>query len=442
MIFRNVASRFCVAIVMTAIIAAAARAETGFIPINDLGTGLYLGQYQGGLYPGGSNDVPAAHAAAGLAHAELVVPRDALGNPSPAGKYAFVSIGMSNTTQEFCGGGDTTVACTPPSFMGQALADPLVNHDTLVLVNGAKGGKSAAYWDSPADPDYDRVRDERLPALGVTEAQVQAAWVKVANPQPSSSLPNANADAMTLVGQMGDIARALKVRYPNMQQVFFSSRIYAGYATTSTLNPEPYAYESGFAVKRIVEAQIEQMNGGGIDPLAGDLSYASGVAPWIAWGPYLWADGLNPRSDGLIWNSADLGTDGTHPSMLGVEKVGAMLLDFMLNSPFTQPWFVDPLASDFDEDGEVDGDDLTRWRTNFGAGTTHLQGDADGDLDVDGRDFLVWQSQLGSATSIATTAPLPEPGALALMLVAAMLALGCQRQGGRPKRDEGELLEA
>ena len=37
------------------------RANTGLVPINDLGTGLYLNQYQGGLYPGGSNTMPVAH---------------------------------------------------------------------------------------------------------------------------------------------------------------------------------------------------------------------------------------------------------------------------------------------------------------------------------------------------------------------------------------------
>ncbi|MFN2421966.1 MAG: hypothetical protein ABR527_11450 [Gemmatimonadota bacterium] len=58
---------------------------------------------------------------------------------------------------------------------------------------------------------------------------------------------------------------------------------------------EPWAYESGFALKWVIEAQIEQMRTGAVDPIAGDLSPA--VAPIIIQGPYLWADGEIPRSD-------------------------------------------------------------------------------------------------------------------------------------------------
>src|SRR4030095_3761934 len=90
---------------------------------------------------------------------------------------------------------------------------------------------------------------------GLSEAQVQAVWVKVANAQPTISLPDPNADAFALLGGLGNIARARKDPCPQWEGVFFPSRIYAGYAST-TLNPEPYAYESGFAVKWLIEAQI------------------------------------------------------------------------------------------------------------------------------------------------------------------------------------------
>jgi len=91
-------------------------------------------------------------------------------------------------------------------------------------------------------------------------------------------------------------------------------------------------------VKWLIQAQITQMSGGGIDPRAGDLNY-NGVAPWVAWGPYLWADGLTPRSDGLTWACSDLESDGTHTSQSGEQKVGSMLLNFFLNSPQASPWF-------------------------------------------------------------------------------------------------------
>ncbi|HEY8180887.1 MAG TPA: hypothetical protein VII32_01515 [Thermoanaerobaculia bacterium] len=308
------------------------------IPLTDLGTGTYLGQFQGGLYENGANVPPSDHAGAGLAQAALITPLDRNGTRSPSGKIVMISIGMSNATQEFCAGGNPA-PCSSWSFVGQAARDPAVNHSTLMLINGARGGQVAETWDAPTDANYDLVRDTDLVPAGVTEAQVQVAWLKEANPGPTVSLPAQNADAYRLVTQLGNVVRAMKVRYPNLHIVYLASRIYAGYAT-STLNPEPYAYETGFAVKLLVQAQIEQMRSGRVDARGGDLNYNS-VAPWIAWGPYFWADGMNPRADGLTWARADLSSaDGTHPSESGQQKVGALLLAFLKQDPTSRPWFL------------------------------------------------------------------------------------------------------
>ena len=54
------------------------------IPLNDLGNGKYLGQFEGGLYEHGANVPPADHEATGLGQAALVRPLDRNGNPSPS----------------------------------------------------------------------------------------------------------------------------------------------------------------------------------------------------------------------------------------------------------------------------------------------------------------------------------------------------------------------
>ena len=270
--------------------------------------------------------MPTAHAAAGTARTAGVAPRDSAGALSASGRYVLLSIGMSNTTQEFS------------AFISSAAADPAVDVTRLALADGAAGGRTASQWTSATSIEYDRIRDSVLGPRRLGERQVAAVWLKVANPGPTRGLPDAASDAYTLLGQMGQILRALRIRYPNLQQVFVSSRIYAGYATT-TLNPEPYAYESGFAVKWLIEAQIVQESGGSVDLRTGDLDY-DGVAPWATWGPYLWADGATARSDGLTWLLGDLATDGTHPSTSGRAKVAAALLAFFKTSPHTSCWFL------------------------------------------------------------------------------------------------------
>ncbi|MGH8602379.1 MAG: hypothetical protein ACREXR_06270, partial [Gammaproteobacteria bacterium] len=79
------------------------RTSVGFIPINQLGDGLYQGE-QGGLYPERHNLSPLVHEVAGLTLAEAIVPLTAVGEPAPAdpnARYVLVSIGMSNTRHEF-----------------------------------------------------------------------------------------------------------------------------------------------------------------------------------------------------------------------------------------------------------------------------------------------------------------------------------------------------
>jgi hypothetical protein len=280
--------------------------------------------------------MPIQHGLIGRHRARRIVPRGLDGVPDPAGRMVLLSVGMSNASQEWCSQTATDgVSCTPWSFAGQARADS-TRRPELVIFNGALAGQVASSWTDSADPSYDRI-DTLLQDNGLSPLQVQAVWVKSADRQPTSSLPAAGADAFLLEEELGQTVRALKARYPNLQQVFLTSRIYGGYAV-NRLNPEPFAYESGYAVKWLIEAQINQEASHLPDPLAGDLGPA--IAPWVGWGPYLWADGPAPRSDGLSWQPVDFETDGVHPSRRGEHKVGTALLRFFQTSPQTACWYL------------------------------------------------------------------------------------------------------
>ncbi len=80
--------------------------------------------------------------------------------------------------------------------------------------------------------------------------------------------------------------------------------------------------------------------------------------------------------------------------------------------------------SDFDKDGDVDGEDFLIWQAHFGnPSLTRNDGDADEDGDVDGEDFLVWQAQFGMMSGTGSAfSEVPESGAGASLL-GALLAL-------------------
>ncbi|MGE3885944.1 MAG: PKD domain-containing protein [Vicinamibacterales bacterium] len=292
--------------------------ETGVVPLSDL-AGTYRG-VEGGLYPGGSSVRPPGHEAVGLDLAENQVrPLDAQGLPDATnGRIGLVSLGMSNTSMEF------------GSFLDLVRADPALN-PRLTVVNGALSSQTADRWRDPGSAAWQWMFDQ-LARSNVTRNQVQVAWVKVVlagfGSNTTDPLANFPAFPQTLQADLETISRNLKTNFPNIRIVYFSSRIRA-YVTPRGLSPEPTAFETAFAVRWAIANQI-----------GGSPDLGLNVAPWMSWGPYLWADGLVPRSDGLTYECSDLESDFTHPSPTGGRKVADQLKAFFMTDPTATPWYL------------------------------------------------------------------------------------------------------
>jgi hypothetical protein len=299
-------------------------------PLTDLGTARYQG-FAGGLYPDGKNERPADHEAAGRARAAKVQPRDADGKPSTTGKIVLLGVGFSNTVQAFSG------------FLKVAKEDKDINPH-VVLVNGAVGGMSANMIQNANEgrgAKYWATVDERLKEAGVTRAQVQAIWLKETNPGPhSGAFPGY---IQELQGELANIVRLLPQRFPNLQLVYLSSRTYAGWARpfggrAAPGNSEPWSYETGFAVKWLIEQQLK-----GDAVLNYDSARGEVLAPWLSWGPYLWANGAQQRGDGFSFERTDFRADDQmHHSEAGMRKLGEVLRRFFHSDTTTRGWFNQP----------------------------------------------------------------------------------------------------
>ena len=293
-----------------------ARTSVGLTPLTVLKKGRFDG-FRGGLYPGGRNAPSRRYLKAGRTAAARVRPLASDGTPSPSGRIGVLSVGMSNAYLEY--GSFLKLATTHPVSAGHFVVGGALRQNPRVeLVNGA-----TPTWDAPkiiANPaSYFRILETDLAAAGVTDRQVQAAWLYEAIGNEHQPFP---ADARQLRSDLTTIIGMLTAHFPNLRLVYLSSREYAGYAVSKT-NPEPYAYDSGFSVKWTVARRTAH----------------PGTRPWVAWGPYTWADGTIARPDGLTWTCADFGPDGTHPSAQGAAKVGNMLQRFFTTNRTTRTWF-------------------------------------------------------------------------------------------------------
>ena len=300
------------------------RSSVGLKPLTEMtAEDRYKGE-DGGLYGGGRNEPPEAHGKAALAESARVVPLDEDGNPSADGKIVLMSLGMSNTAGVWV------------TFKELADRDPQKS-PRVVVVNGAVGGAGAQSWAKGPTSGPWLTFARRLKEAGVSPKQVQVVWIKHADPMPPPD-EKPLAYARNLQAWLTTIVRTLKAEYPGVRIVYLSSRTYGGYnaAGLRLVNPEPFAYESAFSVRWLIQDQIK-----GATELNPDVSKGKVGAPLLLWGPYLWADGVTPRkADGLVWLRSDYSNDGVHPTGKGREKAAELLLRFFKEDAGTKTWFV------------------------------------------------------------------------------------------------------
>ena len=295
------------------------RDSTGLVPLDQMKGDAKYKEFDGGLYGSGQNTPPGPQARAATDAAARVLPLDAEGEHADGGKIVLISIGMSNTTMEF-------------SRFKQLADGDQDKSAHLVIVDCAQGGKDAEAWakvdDSGTNATWQEA-DRRLKQAGVSPKQVEAVWIKQAIPGPARF--GSDQYIKRLQDDLVRILQLTRQHYPNVRLGYLSSRIYGGYATTP-LNPEPYAYESAFAVRAAIQRQVEH-----------DPELSAEKAPVVLWGPYLWADGIKGRqSDDLVWKKEDFGADGTHPSPSGRQKVAERLVKFFKTDSSARGWFLKP----------------------------------------------------------------------------------------------------
>jgi hypothetical protein len=304
------------------------------VPLNDLGVNEYIRMdgartgVIGGLYLNSSNLRPSEHEAAGIALANQIEPLDASGQPDANGKIGLVSIGMSNNRQEF----DTF------RRLFDSASDPLyaLVNPQLEVVSGSLFGGVLEYWSDPDNPNYNFYWDNlasQLTRAGLTHAQVQSVWIKTAEYDYLYTFPD-NVEQYT--ARMKNLVRIVKEKFPNIKLAYLSSRTRSHWYELGSLSPEPYSFETGLAVRQVIIDQILDDPTLNFNPQNGPV-----VAPYLSWGPYLWIDGDNPRSDGRTWPVSYVSpNDCVHPETVAKEAAAQMLWDFFNEDSTAARWFL------------------------------------------------------------------------------------------------------
>lgn len=246
----------------------------------------------GFLYPSG-NEMPATHRLMGELAGASVRTLDAFGNYSLDGKIYVVAEGMSNALRVF-------------DAFKMLLATSTIDNSRIRFVNNGTGGMDLEKW----------VHN----GVGAMDVRVQIALLYHCLSKNFDAC-DSKAYADTTAALLKARVLQLKLKYPNLKQVFVQAREFGGWKCLSApgASSEPAAHRNGFGVKNFVNFQI-----------AGDVDLNYTNAPFIAWSIYPW-DANTPRS----WFE----TAGLHPCPVGATVWAQQWFNFLLNDSTTRQWF-------------------------------------------------------------------------------------------------------
>lgn len=247
------------------------------IALPNLGTDTYLG-FEGGLYPNGSNSIPAAYMS------EVQAAYDALSADS---SINFLCIGMSNLEQ----------TCDHMIENIDGRMNP-----NVTVGNGGRPGRAMQAWDSGVNSLY---TDLRRADMDANQVDVVIFFNACGFPETAYC-----GDWFSMQNSFESVYNSINQAYPQVKLIYFTSREYAP-PEANNLNPNPYAFQDGFSVKWAIESRIN-----------GQLS---GVP--VVWGPYQYDESW-PFSYFRV-------PDYVHLSSEGLSFVGELWYEWFLG----EPWF-------------------------------------------------------------------------------------------------------
>jgi hypothetical protein len=272
----------------------------------------YLGEYETGLYPGGQNEIPAAHREAGERIAASIRPLDTGGNPDDAeGRILALVMGHSNCSMYF-------------GALQKHLSEQAAQlHPRFELLNAAIGGQQLPEIVQLQGRVWDRAQ-ELTTEPGRSPRQVQVLFLHTTyhrannlHGTPPGPFPERmremQRDLVTVLEKCVSL-------YPNLKIAYLTAdgfRHFTGF--------EPHVYQEAFALKWLIESQIRGEPGTAFEGEARRL-------PWLQWGPYIWDN---------TWDASYF-TDGVHPAPVALSLFVEKYWEHLRRDPVARPWLLKP----------------------------------------------------------------------------------------------------